>query len=71
MKSALELRGIAQAGGHLIVDANNYSALEMKGIASNLSNGATLTIKNADKYSALECKGIASAAPGRVSLDFS
>ena len=71
MKSALDLKGIAQVGGNLVVDATNYTAFDLKGVASVLRNGTTLTIKNADKYAALDCKGIAAAAPGQVILDFS
>ena len=71
MKTSLDLKGIAKAGGNLVVDANNYTALDMKGVASVLDKGATLTIKNADKFTALDCKGIAAAAPGQVIFDFS
>lgn len=71
MKTALDLKGIAKAGGNLVVDAINYTALDMKGVASVLDKGATLTIKNADKFTALDCKGIAAAAPGQVIFDFS
>lgn len=71
MKTSLELKGIAQAGGILVVDANKYTGLELKGVASVLRQGTTLTIKNADKLSSLECKGIAAAAPDQVIFDFS
>ena len=71
MKSSLDLKMIAQAGGNIIVAATPYSALDLKMVATALTPGATLTVKNADKFSALDCKLIASAAPGRVVFDFS
>ena len=71
MKTALDLKGIAQMGGNLIVDAIVYSAYDLKGVASLMNKGTTLTIKNADKFTAFECKGIAAAAPGQVIFDFS
>ena len=71
MKTAFDLKCIAQVGGNLVVDALSYTALDLKGVASVLNNGATLTIKNADKFTALDCKGIAAAAPGQVIFDFS
>ena len=71
MKSSLDLKMIAQAGGNLIVVADGYSALELKMVAAALLPGATLTVKNANKFSALDCKMIASAAPARVVFDFS
>lgn len=70
-KSALDLKMIAQAGGHLVVESTSYSALDLKMVANALASGATLTVKKADKFSALDCKMIASAAPGRVIFDFS
>lgn len=71
MKTALDLKSIAQAGGNLVVDAISYTALDLKGVASALNKGTTLTIKNADKFTALDCKGIAAAAQGQVIFDFS
>lgn len=71
MKTALDLKGIAQVGGNLVVDALSYTALDLKGVASVLNKGTTLTIKHADKFTALDCKGIAAAAPGQVIFDFS
>ena len=71
MKTGLDLKSIAQAGGSLVVDAIKYTALDLKGVASALNKGTTLTIKNADKFTALDCKGIAAAAQGQVIFDFS
>ena len=71
MKTALDLKGIAQVGSNLVVYALSYTALELKGVASVLNKGTTLTIKNADKFTALDCKGVAAAAPGQVIFDFS
>ena len=71
MKTSLDLKMIAQAGGNIVVAATPYSALDRKLVAAALTPGATLTVKGADKFSALDCKLIASAAPGRVVFDFS
>ena len=71
MKSALDLKLIAQAGANLVVEATTYSALDLKMVASALTSGAKLTVKKADSLSALVCKLIASAAPWRVTFDFS
>ena len=71
MKSSYDLKTIAQAGGHLVVEATPYSAYDLKTVAGALAPGATLTVKKADKFTAYDCKVIASAAPGRVIFDFS
>lgn len=71
MKTSMDLKMIAQAGGNIVVTATPYSALDLKMVAAALTLGATLTVKSADKFSALDCKLIASAAPGRVVFDFS
>ncbi len=69
--STLELKGIAKAGGSIILNAQNFSALDLKGIASaGKESGASLTIKGAVKFSALECKSIASGNPSHVIFDF-
>lgn len=65
-KSALELSGIAHAGGSLEVDGAKYSALELSGIAHALKPNATLKIHNSDSKSPLELSGIAHAKPGQV-----
>lgn len=70
-KTALDLKMIAQAGGHLVVDATPYSALDLMMVAKGLTSGATLTVKEADKFSALDCRMVANAAPGCVIFDFS
>lgn len=71
MKTSLDLKIIAQAGGNIVVDAAPYTSLDLKIVASALVKGGSLTIKNADKFSSLDCKVIASAAPGQVYFDFS
>lgn len=65
-KSALELSGIAHAGGSLEVDGSRFSALELSGIAHALQPNATLKIHNSDSKSALELSGIANGKPGQV-----
>ncbi|ATR92334.1 hypothetical protein [Porphyromonas gingivalis] len=70
--TALDLQGIASAGGNLIVNGSKYSASHLKSIAAaGLKTKSTLVIKNASKLSGLDCKSIASANPGCVTFDFS
>ena len=72
MITQLQLCGIARAGGSIVVDAEKYTALGLKGVAATLRNGATITIKNARRFTALQCEDIASVAPlGQVVFDFS
>lgn len=69
--NTLSLKGIAAAGGSVIVNANDYNVLSLKGIASSgKDSGANLIIKNAQSLNSLSCKGIASCNPGHVYFDF-
>ncbi len=71
MKSSLEQQTIIKAGGNVIVDANDYSALELQNMAAKAMAGEScVTIKNADKLSAFECQDIAKKAPKLVTFDF-
>lgn len=70
-KSVLDLKGIASAGGGLILDAKKFSTLDLKGIASAASSKqARIIIKNANSKSTLDLKGIASAGNGCVLFEF-
>lgn len=71
MKTLLDLKMIAAAGGSIIVDATPYTSLDLKMVASELKDNATLLIKKADKFSSLDCKAIVSGASGKVTFDFS
>jgi len=67
----LSLKGIATAGGSLIISAKDYDYLSLKGIASaGQATGAQLIIKDAGRLDFLSCKGIASANPGHVVFEF-
>lgn len=65
-RSALELQGIARAGGSLEVDGGGYSGLELQGVARALAPGAKLIVGNSSSHSALTLQGIARAKPGQV-----
>lgn len=70
-KDTLSLKGIAAAGGSVIVNANDYDVLSLKGIAaSGKDTGTNLIIKNAQRLDSLSCKGIAACNPGHVYFDF-
>lgn len=71
MKTSLDLKMIAAAGGSIIIDATPYTSLDLKLVASALKDDATLLIKNANKFSSLDCKTIVSGASGKVTFDFS
>lgn len=61
-KSTLELRSIVSTGGCVVINANNYSTLELKTIAAcTNNNGGQLVIQHAIRLSSLECRSIASA----------
>lgn len=65
-----DLKKIAEAGACLVVDAEDYSAYDLKTAAAALVGTATISIKGAQRFSAYDCKTIASVAPGRVLFDF-
>lgn len=72
-KSATEIQAILFSGGSVIVDATDYPALSLRGLAVVAkSHGANITIRNAQKLSTLECKNIALASGGQgiITFDF-
>ena len=69
--NAYDLKKIAEAGACLVVDAEDYSAYDLKTVSAALVGTATITIKGAQRFSAYDCKTISSVAPGRVLFDFS
>lgn len=72
VKSAVELRQIAQAGGSLIIELANsgYSMAELLQIAQSLAAGATLTLKidRAGRYSTAQLLQIVKARPGKITI---
>ena len=71
-KSTLDLKGIAAAGGGMIIDAATKSTIDLKGIAAAASSKQALIIlKNAESKSTMDLKGIAAAGNGCVVFDFS
>lgn len=70
-KDTLSLKGIASAGGSVVVSAKDYDVLSLKGIASaGKEKGCDLIINNADSLDTLSCKGIAGCNPGHVIFNF-
>ncbi len=64
-----ELKQIIESGGSIIVDLEkqNYSAAQLRDLASGLKFQSTLTIKMGDKpLSPAQCSQIARARPGQV-----
>ncbi|WP_438765309.1 hypothetical protein [Kushneria sp. TE3] len=69
--SVLDLKGIAAAGGGMILDTRTYSTLDLKGIAAAASsNQAQIVLKNLQGRSVLDLKGIAASGRGCVVFDF-
>ena len=70
--NSLLLKTILMNGGSIVVNANDYSSLELKSLAMEAkANNAKLHIKHADTLSSLACKSIAmSGGKGNVIFDF-
>ena len=71
-KTALEIKGICIAGANVIINATDYSVLELKSIviAAKIA-GTRLCIKHSSKLTTLDCKGIANVGEkGTVTFDF-
>lgn len=70
---ALEIKGICMAGGDVVINATDFSIIELKGIANTAGRyGVKLYIKKASVIPAMSCKGIAMAGgKGTVIFDFS
>ena len=67
----LNLQTVASAGGSVIVDANNFNAIQLQTIAkAGKAKGATLIINNASVLNVFECQAIASNNPGYVIFNF-
>lgn len=70
--TVLDLKAIVSLGGCIVVNANDYSILDLKSIASlDKKLGGKLYIKNANRISALDCKALATLNPGNITFDFS
>ena len=70
-KDTLNLKGIASAGGSIVVSANDFDVLSLKGMASSgKDKGSHLIINDANVLDTLSCKGIASCNPGHVIFNF-
>lgn len=68
----LELRSIVVAGGSVIVDASNYSTLELRSLAvASKYNGGKVVIQKAYLLNSIDCRSIAVAGdPGNVIFNF-
>ena len=67
MRSALEIKKIVSVGGGVIVDASQYSTVDLKSIAANAK--ANVVLKNTDEMSTMDLRSIASAGKGHVIID--
>ncbi len=70
--TTLDIKGICMSGGNVVVSANKYSVLDLKGIALTAkTSGVRVTIKHANMLTTLSCKAIALAGGTRtVTFDF-
>lgn len=70
--TTLDLKAIVSVGGSVVVDANDFTAFDLKDIAATgKQSGGKLSVKYANKFNTLDCKAIASINPGNVEFDFS
>ena len=67
MRSTMDLKRVAAAGGGLILDCSKFSALDIKAIAGSAK--APLILKNVNELSAMDMKAIAAAGSGQVLFD--
>lgn len=71
-KTALEIKQLLFIGGNIIIDANDYTILQMKNFAFVAkSKGASVTIRNAHILNSMQCKAIAFINPTGIIFDFS
>lgn len=71
--TTLDIKGICMSGGNVVLSANDFTPLDLKGIALTAkAHSVRVTIKNANKLTPLSCKGIALAGGiGTITFDFS
>ena len=67
MRSTMDLKRVAAAGGGLILDCTKLSALDIKTIAGSAK--APVILKNVKDLSAMDMKAIAAAGNGQVMFD--
>ena len=67
MRSTMDLKRVASAGGGLILDCTKYSALDIKAIAG-VAKGP-LILKHVNDLSAMDMKSITAAGNGQVIFD--
>lgn len=71
-KTIINLKEIAFMGGNVIINARDYSVLQMKEIIfAGKTRGSSVTIRNADRLSTIQCKELAFINPNHVTFDFS
>jgi hypothetical protein len=67
MRSALDLKRIAAAGGGMILDASKFSTLDLKTIAASAK--ADIILKNVSAVSTMDLKNIAAVGNGHIVID--
>jgi hypothetical protein len=66
----MDLKGIAAAGGGMIIDASKYSTSDLKAIAAAArTSGAQIILKNISSKTSIDMKAIAAAGKGCVIFD--
>lgn len=67
----LDLQAIANIGGGMIIDARNFTNLELQSLAVVASKkGTSITIRCASRLTPLDLQAIANALKGSVVFDF-
>ena len=67
MRSTMDLKRIAAAGGGLVLDCSKFSTIDIKAIAGCAK--APITLKNVKDISMMDMKAIAAAGNGYIIFD--
>ena len=69
--SAMQLKEIAFMGGNVVINADDYTVLQIKEIIFvGKTKGSSVVIKKASVLTALQCKELAFVNPNHVTFDF-
>lgn len=69
--SAMQLKEIAFMGGNVVINADDYTVLQIKEIIfAGKTKGSSVVIKKARALTVLQCKELAFVNPNHVTFDF-
>lgn len=69
--TAMQLKEIAFIGGNVVINADDYTVLQIKEIIfAGKTKGSSIVIKKASVLTAMQCKELAFVNPNHVTFDF-